>query len=155
MVGDGLETTFFYWRDRTGLTWRFRQEWGIYTVSWYGLADGYNYGCVAHVKTHQLDLGDSEDEDTVRPLEIGRLVDVRVDGSMENRGVGSMLVKAAIEVSKRRGNLGLDGKISRVDCAHFDKLKHFYEKLGFDFELFDAERLDVRSNTVGRVFMRF
>lgn len=155
MVYDGVKRTSFAWRDRTGLTWRFRQEEGIETVSWYGLPNGYNNGCVAHVKTHQIDLGDSEDEDTVRLLEIGRLVDVRVDSSMENRGVGSMLVKAAIEVSKRRGNLGMDGKISRVDRDHFDKLKHFYEKLGFDFELFDAERLDARSNTVGRVFMRF
>lgn len=124
-------------------------------VSWYGWREGHDYECEAHVRTHQADIGDSEDEDTVRLLEIGRLVDVRVDSSMENRGVGSMLVKAAIEVSKRRGNLGIDGKIRRVDPDHFDKLKHFYEKLGFDFELFDAERLDVRSNTVGRIFMRF
>ncbi len=155
MVEDGPKTTFFYWRDRTGLAWRFRQEEGIHMVSWYGLPKSYDYEFEAYVKTHQIDLGDSEDEDTVRLLEIGRLIDVRVNSFMENRGVGSMLVKAAIEVCKRRGNLGIDGTISRVDRDHFDKLKHFYEKLGFDFELFDEERLDGRSNTVGRVFMRF
>lgn len=155
MVDDGVKRTAFAWRDRTRLTWHFRQEEDIHMVSWYGLADGCNYGCKAYVKTHQIDLGDSEDEDTVRLLEIGRIIDVRVDSSMENRGVGSMLVKAAIEACKRRGNLGIDGEISRVDRDHFDKLKHFYEKLGFDFELFDAERLDVRSITVGRIFMRF
>ena len=80
---------------------------------------------------------------------------MRVNSFMENRGVGSMLVKEAIDACKRRGNLGIDGNISKVDRDHFDKLKHFYERLGFDFELFDAERLDGRSNTVGRVFMRF
>ena len=94
-----------------------------------------------------------EDEDTVRLLEIGEIVDLRVNSFKENRGIGSMLVKSAIEASKQRGNLGIDGKISRVDRDHFDKLKHFYKKLGFDFELFDAERLDGRSNTVGRGFM--
>ena len=155
MVEDGPKTTFFDWRDRTGLTWRFCQEEGITTVSWYGLPDGYNYGCKAYVKTHQLDLGDPEDDDTVRLLEIGRLVDVRVDSSMENRGVGSMLVKAAIEVSKRHGNLGMDGTISDVDSDHFPKLRHFYEKLGFTFELYGEDQLGERSTTVGKIFMRF
>ncbi len=155
MMDDGLKKTFFSWRDRTGLTWRFRQEDGCHMVSWYGLADGYNYGCKAFVKTHQIDLGDSEDEDTVRLLEIGRIIDVRVDSFMENRGVGSMLVKLAIEASKRRGNLGLDGEISSVDRGHFDKLEHFYEKLGFDFELFEPALSDRRSKTVGRISMRF
>lgn len=154
-MDDGIKRMSFSWRDRTGLTWRFRQEEGIQTASWYGTAEGYNYGCKAIVKTHQFVLGDSGDEDTVRLLEIGRIVDVQVNSFMENRGVGSMLVKAAIEVSKRHGNLGLDGKISSVDRHHFDKLKHFYEKLGFDFELFDAEQLDDRSTTVGRIFMHF
>ena len=155
MVDDGLKRTSFAWRDRAGLTWRFRQEVGIETVSWHGLPDGYNYGCVAHVKTHKLDLGDSEDEDTVRPLEIGRLVDVRVNSSMENRGVGSMLVKTAIDACKRRGNLGMDGKISDVDKDHFPKLRHFYEKLGFTFELYDEDQLGERTTTVGKIFMRF
>ena len=158
MVDDGIKRTSFSWRDRTGLTWRFRQEEGFHMVSWYGLPEGYHYGCKAFVKTHEVDIDFSEPDgskDTVHLLEIGRLIDVRVNSFMENRGVGSMLVKAAIEVSKRRGNLGLDGKISSVDRDHFDKLKHFYEKLGFDFELFDPEELDGRSNTVGRVFMRF
>ena len=155
MVDDGFKRTFFAWRDRTGLTWRFRQEEGIHMVSWYGLLEGYNYGCEAFVKTHQIDLGDSEDEDTVRLLEIGRIIDVRVNSFMENRGVGSMLVKAAIEVSKRRGNLGIDGEISDVDSDHFPKLRHFYEKLGFTFELYGEDQLGERSTTVGKIFMRF
>ena len=155
MINDGLKRTSFAWRDRTGLTWRFRQVEGIHMVSWYGLLEGYNYGCKAYVKTHQIDLGNSEDEDTVRLLEIGRIIDVRVNRFMENRGVGSMLVKAAIDACKRRGNLGIDGEINRVDGDHFDKLKHFYEKLGFDFELFDTEGLDDQARAVGRIFMRF
>ncbi len=153
MVDDGIKTTSFSWRDRTGLNWLFLQDEENDMVSWYGRPEGYNYGCWAHVITHEIDIDASTGTD--RLLKIGRLIDVQVDSLMENRGVGSMLVKAAIEVSKRRGNLGIDGKISSVDGDHFDKLKHFYEKLGFDFELFDAEQLDDRSTTVGRVFMRF
>ena len=54
---------------------------------------------------------------------------VEVNERMENRGAGSMLVGEAIEECKRRGHVGIEGKISSVDSDHFDKLKHFYEKL--------------------------
>ena len=153
MIDDGSEATCFDWVDRTEQIWLFRKVEGPTMVSWYGTPCDQQGRCVAQVKTHEIIPNDSKG--SFRKLEIARLENVHVESPAENRGVGSMLVKAAIEVCKQRGNSGLDGELSCVDRRHFRKLEHFYEKLGFTFKLFDNDQLDKSSNTVGKIFMRF
>ena len=102
---------------------------------------------MAHVQTQDLD--------SQRQLPMACLLDVEVNERMENRGAGSMLVGEAIEECKRRGHVGIEGKISSVDSDHFDKLKHFYEKLGFTVVFYAPEHPDYRHNRVGKIEMLF
>ena len=50
---------------------------------------------------------------------MARLLDIRVDKHVEDRGVGTMLVEAAIEDCERRGILGMDGEISSAELRPF------------------------------------
>ena len=86
---------------------------------------------------------------------MAHLMDVQVNRHMENRGVGSMLVQEAAKECKLRGHRGIEGKISSVDSDHFDKLKHFYEKLGFTVVFYAPEHPDYRHNRVGKIEMLF
>ena len=56
---------------------------------------------------------------------------------------------------KRRGNSGLNGEIVRNDNDHPDKLKRFYQNLGFYFVLFKPEQLQANSDVVGKIGMFF
>ena len=100
-------------------------------------------------KVKALEIG------SLRPMMFARLVDVEVDAEVQNRGVGSMLIRAAMNDCRSLGSLGMDGEISSVDKNHFPKLRHFYEKLGFSFVLYDADQLDGRTNPVGNIEIRF
>ena len=86
---------------------------------------------------------------------MAHLTDVRVERRMENRGAGSMLVRRAIEECKRRGHKGIEGDLSSVDMDHFDKLKHFYEKLGFTVIFYEPEHPDYRNPWDGKIEMTF
>ena len=102
---------------------------------------------MAHVQTHDLD--------SQRQLPMACLLDVEVNERMENRGAGSMLVGQAIEECKRRGHEGIEGEISFVDSDHFDKLKYFYEKMGFSFVIYDSEHPNYGSTRVGKIEVFF
>ena len=81
--------------------------------------------------------------------------DVRVDRSIEDRGLGSLLVREAIEECKRRGHKGMYGYLSDVDIGHFPKLEYFYRKLGFSVSFNDMTRPDYRYNRAGTIEMVF
>lgn len=59
--------------------------------------------------------------------------DIEVDAI--NMGYGSMLLKNVISFFQRAGLRTLYGNISPVDSDHFDRLRHFYEKFGFDVKI--------------------
>ena len=90
-----------------------------------------------------------------RKQSMAYLNDVRVDDRIENRGLGSMLVREAIEECKRRGHNGLYGHLSEVDRDHFSKLKHFYERLGFSIVFYGTRHPDYKFNRVGKIEIAF
>jgi GNAT superfamily N-acetyltransferase len=79
------------------------------------------------------------------------LVDIRVRKEYEDRGLGSLLIKFVEKWEIEREVIEMLGDISIKDQDHFDKLKHFYNKNGWTFELFDKLKIDLGSTTVGRV----
>ena len=66
-----------------------------------------------------------------------------------------MLVREALEICQRLGQEGMDGDLSIVDSDHFDKLKHFYEKLGFSVIFYSPGDPDYRISRVGKIDIKF
>ena len=83
------------------------------------------------------------------------LNNVKVDCHIENRGLGSMLVRETIEECKRRGHKGICGYLSDVDRDHFPKLKYFYKKLEFSVGFYDVKHPVYQFNRVGKIEMLF
>ena len=140
----------FEWRDRYGLVWDVYVYDDETLISWFARPryDGYIGGTnLAHVSTHTFD--------PLRKSPKARLQDVQIDRYLENRGTGSMLVRQAIEECKRRGHEGIEGKLSSVDSDHFDKLKHFYEKMGFSFVIYDSDHPNHGGTRVGKIQLIF
>ena len=102
---------------------------------------------MAYVQTHSYNTGEQ--------LPMALLTDVEINRYMENRGAGSMLLQRAIVECKRRGHKGIEGKLSSVDTDHFDKLKYFYEKLGFSVVFYEPEHPDFSPGRVGKVELMF
>ena len=67
-----------------------------------------------------------------------------------------MLVGEAIKECKRRGHEGIEGHLSSADSDHFDKLKHFYQRLGFSVVFYEPEHPDYRRyRRVGKIELTF
>ena len=147
MIVKGSNTTFFKWRDKKGCVWVVSRHQQQTMVHWRAATPQLRGTGEADVKAFEIG--------SLRPMRIARLMDVVVDREVQGRGVGSMLIEAAMNDCQRLGSIGMDGKISSVDEDHFPKLKHIYEKLGFSFVLFDSDQLNGRSNTVGGIEIRF
>ena len=49
-----------------------------------------------------------------------------------NKGLGSMLLNALLDIAKKRNIRRITGEISRVDIGHIERLVHFYEKHNFE-----------------------
>ena len=101
----------------------------------------------AYVKTHDFDTGEQ--------LPMAHLTNVEINTGMENRGAGSMLVRRAIEACRRRGHKGIEGDLSRNDSDHFNKLKYFYENLGFTVIFYEPEHPDYRNPWDGKITLVF
>lgn len=147
MTGKGLNTTYFKWRDKQGCDWLVSRSKGVTMIQWSAetrLSCGVGK---AHIKAFEVG--------SLLPMRIACLMDVVVDSEVQNRGVGSMLIRAAMNDCERMGSLGMRGEISSVDEPHFSKLKHIYEKLGFSFVLYGSEQLNERSNTAGEIKISF
>lgn len=136
----------FQWQDRKGVVWNveFDEDPG----SLFGHIESRQVrgkGSV-YVQTHDFD-------DQKQP--IARLIHVKVSDSIENRGLGSMLVRKVVEECKRRGHKGIDGYLSEVDRGHFQKLQYFYENLGFSVVFYDLGHHDYRRDRAGKIEMVF
>ena len=104
----------FRWRDRGGTVWSVGFDENPVGFSGYVASKGVRGTGSVYLQTHDID-----NQEQSRAL----LADVRVDGPVENRGLGSMLVRTAIEECKRRGHKGIDGYLSDVDRDHFPKTR--------------------------------
>ena len=80
------------------------------------------------------------------------LVYIRVRKEYEDRGIGSLLINLVERWEIERGVTKICGDISIKDKDHFDRLKHFYNKNGWTFELFDKSKITPGSSSVGRVY---
>lgn len=136
----------FLWRDRYGLIWSVRFAENPVGFSGYVASKGVRETGSVHLQTHDIDD---------QKQSMARLADVRVDAPIENRGLGSMLVRKAIEECIRSGHKGVYGYLSEADGDHFLKLKHFYQKLGFSVGFYSEEHPDYRFDRVGEVEMIF
>ncbi len=135
----------FQWQDRCGVVWTvgFTEEpWGFS-----GFMASRQIRGTGLVYVHTRVSGQ------IRPIAF--LNDVRVDSHVEDRGLGSMLIKEAIEECMRRGHKGIYGYLSDVDIGRFPKLKYFYEKLGFSVAFHDMKRPDYRYDRAGKLEMVF
>ena len=93
--------------------------------------------------------------DDLRQLPMAVLQDIRVDEEVENRGVGTLLLKAIIEDCKLQGHSGIEGELSETDRDHFDKLAHWYPKNGFSIKFYDEKERRRSRNKPGRVWITF
>ena len=136
----------FQWRDRGGILWTV--QFSDIQVGFRGfMVSGQVSGTGAvYVQTHNIGS---------RRQSMARLSDVRISASVENRGLGSMLVREAIKECERRRHEGIDGYLSSVDWDHFQKLKHFYKELGFSVVFYSEDQPDYRFDRVGKIEMLF
>ena len=136
----------FQWQDGYGLIWQ---------VGFYNHAVGFSAIAVSDSQrgTGAIYLRTHDIRSQKQPIAF--LNDVRVDSRIENRGMGSMLVREAIEECKRRGHRGLYGHLSEVDSGHFSKLKYFYEKLGFSVVFYGTTHPNYKFNRAGQIEMSF
>lgn len=134
----------FKWRDKRGLIWLVELE--DMDIGFRGDAKSKcdSEPTFIKVRTHQ---GPKQE------LSVARIEDLKVDSQLQDRGVGSMLVKEAISECKRRGHLGIDGSLSIVDRDHFPKLRYFYEKLGFSVVFYRRDHPDYNRPGVGKIEM--
>ena len=49
-----------------------------------------------------------------------------------NKGLGSMLLNALLDIAKKRNVNRITGEIARVDIGHIKRLVYFYEKHNFE-----------------------
>ncbi|WP_250886519.1 GNAT family N-acetyltransferase [Bacillus sp. SM2101] len=63
------------------------------------------------------------------------LADIQVQKQYINKGYGSILLKTLKEIAIEKGVKEITGWISPADRDHVDRLKHFYEKHGFEVNL--------------------
>ena len=70
------------------------------------------------------------------PMQSARLIDIRTETSLENRGGATLVLRYAESWCRSMGCREIWGELSDVDSDHLDKLKHFYEKNGYTFKLF-------------------
>lgn len=91
------------------------------------------------------------DKDT-RQLPMALLENIEVQP--ENRGIGTLLLKAIIEDCKERGHKGLEGFLSAADRDHFDKLEYWYSTNGFSVEFYEQEAVQT-PDKLGRVWIMF
>ena len=135
----------FRWRDRG------QYIWDVYFVV---TPIGFSGFVVSrHTRKSSLIYVQTLDQHSQQQL-IARIADVRVDRQVENRGIGSMLVREVISECKRRGHKGIDGYLSSVDRDHFSKLKQFYEKLGFSVVFYEKDHpADYNRPGVGKIEM--
>jgi len=64
-----------------------------------------------------------------------KIADIRIEGERVNRGYGSILMTAIMQLVDQLGIRYITGWISDVDWDHIERSEHFYQKFGFECEL--------------------
>ena len=141
-------------KDKLGLVWDIYRIDSPKMREWYAATGNVGGKYEAYVETHELVDADGGLA-KLRLLRLARLLDIRIDERMENRGVGSLLLGEAVRECKRLGSPGMEGDLSREDKDHFDKLKYFYEKEGFTVEFFSPDDPRYSDVILGRVEIIF
>ena len=143
----------FQWRDRCGLVWDVHVYDDQAMISWFarpsyvGYIGGTKRGACADPILSILSAKVAQGAPPRRAS--------RHDTHGEPRHRVYVGSEKLIKECKRRGHEGIEGKLSSVDSDHFDKLKHFYEKLGFTVVFYAPEHPDYRQNRVGKIEMLF
>ncbi len=85
--------------------------------------------------------------------DVAKLESIDVDPSLENHGIGSLLLTYIERWAVRNGIIALYGDLNRKHADHFDKLESFYQDHGWSWELFsqDDPHLPPDSPILGRV----
>ncbi|MBU2608511.1 MAG: GNAT family N-acetyltransferase, partial [Chloroflexi bacterium] len=85
--------------------------------------------------------------------DVAKLESIEVDPSLENRGLGSLLLDYIERWAARNGMVALYGDLNRKYADHFDKLERFYQDHGWTWELFapDDQRCQPDPSVMGRV----
>lgn len=85
-----------------------------------------------------------------RNTTVAKIEDLEVDSDIENRGIGSSLLKFMENWAREHGVKKLIGDLSDVDAEHIGKLSYFYRKHGYKFQLNNAEE-KTSSTFIGKV----
>ena len=85
--------------------------------------------------------------------DVAKLENMEVNLSLENQGIGSLLLRYIERWAVRNGIIALYGDLNRRHADHFDKLEYFYQTNGWTWELFDPDdpRCQPDSPIVGRI----
>ena len=140
-------------KDKTGILWqvevkddKFESFHFVQFLPWY-------YGTKPSLRdTQAKELAQLKVESKTS----AKLDEIKIDKRFENQCLGSLLIDFVERWALNQGIIELHGDIVTKDSDHFDKLRHFYEKNGWTFELFTETQLnELKSSTiVGRVFKK-
>ncbi len=85
--------------------------------------------------------------------DVAKIESIQVDPSLENRGIGSLLLAFIERWTVRHGIVALYGDLQNMHASQFDKLEHFFQSNGWNWELFseDDPRGQPDSPILGRV----
>ncbi|GED61426.1 GNAT family N-acetyltransferase [Brevibacillus formosus] len=64
-----------------------------------------------------------------------RIADIRIEGDQVNKGYGTILMNAIMQLGNELNVQCITGWISQVDWDHIERLTHFYKKFGFSCEI--------------------
>ena len=89
----------------------------------------------------------------LRNLSSAKLVDIRAESWIENRGGATVVLRWVERWCRRMGCQRIWGELSSVDRDHMDKLQHFYEKNGYTFKLYESgdPMYDPHSTIIGEI----
>ncbi|MFD2084520.1 GNAT family N-acetyltransferase [Brevibacillus brevis] len=64
-----------------------------------------------------------------------RIADIRMEEDQVNKGYGSIMMNAIMQLGNELNVQCITGWISQVDWDHIERLEHFYKKFGFSCEI--------------------
>lgn len=138
-------------RDKTGYEWivGIDEQFGDKVLP-LTLANFYVFRRAKLPGTFRHPIGRGHISIKDRNTTVAKIEDLEVDSDLENRGIGSSLLKFMENWAREHGVKKLIGDLSSVDAEHIDKLSYFYRKYGYKFQLHDAEE-KTSSTFIGKV----
>ena len=85
--------------------------------------------------------------------DVAKIENIKVDSSLENQGIGSLLLAFIERWTLRHGIIALYGDLKNMHSRQIDKLEHFFQGNKWSWELFseDDTRRQQDPSIVGRV----